>query len=120
MGVGSFLLPASMFSRSLVTVGTRRRLGGALTRGSWKGSGVPLTAPSAPQSAVMARVSTLTFSAGGLVESARPGPPLLADLRPCLLAGPLDGGLVALLDTNAATTLLFSVYLHSRKTATLR
>lgn len=55
----------------------------------------------------------LTFSAGGLVESACPGPPLLANLCPRLLCGPLDGGLVALLDTRAATTLLFSAYLHS-------
>ena len=39
----------------------------------------------------------LTFPAGRLVEAPGPGPPLLADLGPGLLGGPLDGRLVALL-----------------------
>lgn len=42
----------------------------------------------------------LTFSARGLVESACPGPSLLANLCPRLLGRPLDGGLVALLDSH--------------------
>ena len=41
----------------------------------------------------------LTFPAGRLVETPSPGPPLLADLGPGLLGGPLDGRLVALLQT---------------------
>lgn len=46
----------------------------------------------------------LTFSAGGLVESAGPGPPLLADLGPRLLCRPLDGGLISLLEVHKTTT----------------
>lgn len=46
----------------------------------------------------------LTFSAGGLVESTGPGPPLLADLGPRLLCRPLDGGLISLLEVHKATT----------------
>ncbi len=53
----------------------------------------------------------LTFSAGGLVESACPGPPLLADLGPRLLRRPLDSCLISLLEDHTVKT--ESVFAHS-------
>lgn len=57
--------------------------------------------------------TTLTLSAGGLVEPARPGPPLLADLGPRLLRRPLDGGLVSLLEGHTGTTQSAAALIHA-------
>lgn len=56
----------------------------------------------------------LTFSAGGLVESACPGPPLLANLGPRLLCRPLDNSLVSLLEVDKVTA--ESVFAHIQTT----
>lgn len=57
----------------------------------------------------------LTFSAGGLVESARPGPPLLADLGPRLLCRPLNSCLISLLEEHMVKN--DSAHIHTLKSS---